>query len=190
MDHVARRAGLALWIVFLTAGLSLYFFRHDWLATQLAALSSAPLAWVGALYLALGCLRAFTLVPATYLLLAGMLVLPPAPLLALTLVGILVSSTAVYRFAGAMGLASYFERRHPAQVMRLRTLLLRRELPVVIIWSFLPVAPTDVVCYVCGALGIDLKKCLLGVAIGEGTICALYVFFGAHALAWMGWLVH
>lgn len=78
-----------------------------------------------------------------------------------------------------------FERRYPAQVARVRWLLTRRELPIVIIWSFFPVAPTDLVCYVCGALKVDLKKCLLGVAVGEGAICAIYIFLGGQALAWL-----
>jgi uncharacterized membrane protein YdjX (TVP38/TMEM64 family) len=126
------------------------------------------------------------LVPATYLLFAGMMVLPPGLLFSLTLAGIIVSSAAVYRFAGAMGLAEFFERRHAPQVARLRQLLQRRELPIVIGWSFLPIAPTDLVCYVCGALEIDLRKCLLGVAIGEGAICAIYVFAGQGLLRWFG----
>ena len=56
----------------------------------------------------------------------------------------------------------------------------RRELPIVIAWSFFPIAPTDLVCYVCGALKVDLKKCLLGVTIGEGAICAIYIFLGGQ----------
>ena len=66
----------------------------------------------------------------------------------------------------------------------LRALMARRELPIVILWSFFPIAPTDVVCYVCGTLKVDLKKCLTGVTIGEGTICAIYIFLGGQALAW------
>jgi uncharacterized membrane protein YdjX (TVP38/TMEM64 family) len=109
-----------------------------------------------------------------------MLVLPPVPLYLITIAGIIVSSTAVYYFAGVMRLNQFFERRYAKQVAQLRALLQRRELPIVIAWSFFPLAPTDVVCYVCGALNVDLKKCLLGVVIGEGAICAIYIFMGAQ----------
>jgi uncharacterized membrane protein YdjX (TVP38/TMEM64 family) len=176
---------LALWCLLVTAALYFYFFERQILSHLLERLSRTPRISAYVVYLALGCIRGFTLVPATYLVLAGMLLLPPLPLCALTLAGIVVSSAAVYYFADAMRFDRFFERRYPAQVARLRGLLVRRELPIVIAWSFFPLAPTDLVCYVCGALKVDLKKCLLGVALGEGAICAIYIFLGGQALAWM-----
>ena len=91
-----------------------------------------------------------------------MLVLPPLPLYALTVAGIIVSSTAVYYFAEAMRFDGSSSAATAPQVARLRALMTRRELPIVIAWSFFPIAPTDLVCYVCGALKVDLRKCLLG----------------------------
>ena len=97
----------------------IYLQIMDEVRRGIAGVSDAPLAWKSALYLGLGCVRGFTLVPATYLLLAGMLMLPPVPLFLLTLAGILVSSTAVYYFAEAMGFAELFERRHaPLDLLR------------------------------------------------------------------------
>lgn len=183
MNH--RKVVFALWMILLSTALYFYFFRREELAQALARLADSPPIWAYAMYLGLGCVRGFTLVPATYLVVAGMLILAPLPLYLLTLAGIVVSSAAVYCFAEAMQFDRLFERRYPAQVTRLRVLMARRELPIVIIWSFFPLAPTDLVCYVCGALKVDLKKCLLGVAIGEGSICAIYIFLGGQALAWL-----
>jgi uncharacterized membrane protein YdjX (TVP38/TMEM64 family) len=183
MNH--RRLVFLLWIGILATALYGYFFHRGALQALLAELSGSPPFWIYAVYLALGCLRGFTLVPATYLVVAGMLVLPPWPLYLLTVVGIIVSSAAVYYFAEAMEFDRFFERKYAPQIARLRALMARRELPIVIAWSFFPIAPTDLVCYVCGALKVDLKKCLVGVTIGEGTICAIYIFLGGHALAWL-----
>ena len=180
-----RHLVMSLWMTLVLSALYVYFFERDSLQRVALQLSDAPPSWVYAAYFFLGCVRGFTLVPATYLVVAGMLVLPPVPLYALTLVGIVVSSTAVYYFAEAMELDQFFERRYGPQVARLRALMSRRELPIVVAWSFFPIAPTDVVCYVCGALEVDLRKCLLGVTIGEGTICAIYIFLGGQALAWL-----
>ena len=183
MNH--RTLILSLWIGLATTALYVYFSQRDLPQALALEFAGAPPWWAYAVYLALGCIRGFTLVPATYLVFLGMLVLPPLPLYALTLVGIVVSSAAVYFFAEAMRFDEFFQRRYRAQVARLRALLTRRELPIVIAWSFFPIAPTDLVCYVCGALRVDLRKCLIGVTIGEGTICAIYIFLGAQALAWL-----
>lgn len=180
-----RTLVLWVWIAVVVIGLSAYLLWPDHLQRLLAPGSSSPPAWAYAVYLALGCIRGFTLVPATYLVVAGMLVLPPVPLYVLTVLGILVSSAAVYYFAEAMEFDRFFTHRYPERVTRLRSLLARRELPIVIAWSFFPLAPTDLVCYVCGALKVDLKKCLLGVAIGEGTICAAYIALGGQAMRWL-----
>jgi uncharacterized membrane protein YdjX (TVP38/TMEM64 family) len=183
MSH--RRLIFLLWLLVLGSAFYGYFFHRDSLQRMFAELAAAPTSWIYAVYLALGCLRGFTLVPATYLVVAGMLVLPPWPLYLLTVVGIIVSSSAVYYFAEAMQFDRFFERRYGRQVERLRALMTRRELPIVVVWSFFPIAPTDLVCYVCGALKVDLKKCLLGVTIGEGAICAIYIFLGGQALSWL-----
>jgi uncharacterized membrane protein YdjX (TVP38/TMEM64 family) len=181
MNH--RKWILFAWIGVLIGAFYVYFLHREALQRLLVELSAAPPAWMYGAYLGLGCVRGFTLIPVTYLVVAGMLFLPPLPLYALTIVGIVVSSAAVYYFAEAMQFDRFFMKRYAPQVARLRGLMARRELPIVIAWSFFPIAPTDLVCYVCGALNVDLKKCLLGVTIGEGTICAIYIFLGGQALA-------
>jgi hypothetical protein len=40
-----------------------------------------------------------------------------------------------------MQLDAFFERRYAPQVARLRALMTRRELPIVVAWSFFPIAP-------------------------------------------------
>jgi uncharacterized membrane protein YdjX (TVP38/TMEM64 family) len=183
---MSRRAVLlSLWMTLVGFALYAYVAERELLQRLALQFVDAPPSWAYAAYLFLGCVRGFTLVPATYLVVAGMLVLPPVPLYGLTLIGIAVSSTAVYYFAESMQFDRFFERRYPEQVRRLRALIVRRELPIVMAWSFFPIAPTDLVCYVCGALKVDLRTCLLGVTLGEGAICAIYIFVGQQALAWM-----
>ena len=174
-----------MWLTLVTAALYVYGYHGDALSRVLLQTAKSPPVWAYAVYLAFGCLRGFTLIPATYLVVAGMLVLPPLPLYGLTLAGIVVSSGAVYYFSEAMAFDRFFRRRYGPQVARLRELLIRRELLIVIAWSFFPIAPTDLVCYVCGALKVDVKKCLLGVTVGEGTICGIYIFLGGRALDWL-----
>jgi uncharacterized membrane protein YdjX (TVP38/TMEM64 family) len=181
-----RRFLLALWIVLVGGALALVLFHRDLLRQVLDRASSVSIAAAGAVYLLVGAVRGFTLIPSTTLVLVAVTFFPPALLFALTLAGILISSTSIYFFSEALGLDEVLKRRHPHAVARLTTGLQKYELPVIIGWSFFPLAPTDLICYVCGVLRVNFLKCLIGVAIGEGTICAIYIFAGDQALRWMG----
>jgi uncharacterized membrane protein YdjX (TVP38/TMEM64 family) len=169
---------LTVWLVVVAGGLYLYFFQREVIEAQLRSAFSVSVVLGSVVYLVLGCIRGFTLIPSTSLVLAAMAFFRPVPLFILTLVGILVSSASIYRFAESLRLDDYFERTHPRHVARVKSLLQKHELPIIIGWSFFPLAPTDVICYVCGVLEVDFWKFLFGICIGEGTICGLYIFLG------------
>ncbi len=178
---------LALWLALVGGGAYLFFAERELLKGELAGAFSVSVVLGGAVYLLLGCLRGFTLIPATYLVLAAMAFLPPVTLFALTLLGILISSASIYYFSEWLELDAYFRRKHAAGVARVTGVLQRHQLPIIIAWSFFPLAPTDLICYVCGVLRVDFWKFIFGVLVGEGAICALYIFLGDQALHWAGW---
>ena len=47
------------------------------------------------------------------------------------------------------------------------------------IWSFLLIVPTDVICYIAGILRMKYWKFIWAVAIGEGIICIILIFWGS-----------
>ena len=97
----------------------------------------------------------------------------------LTIPCIAISSSICYWFAEAI--AHGRDRSSGSirsQIRKLKDLLQRYQLPIIIGWSFFLLLPTDVLCYVCGSLKINYKKFLIGVIIGEGTVYAIYIFFG------------
>ena len=49
---------------------------------------------------------------------------------------------------------------------------------IVIAWSFFPLVPTDVICYVAGIVKMPYRYLILGVLIGEVVLIYLYVFYG------------
>ena len=65
----------------------------------------------------------------------------------------------------------------------LKQALKKREFYVIALWGFFPAVPTDLICYVSETLHVKLWKCLLGVAVGEGVICAIYIFGGKSLLS-------
>jgi uncharacterized membrane protein YdjX (TVP38/TMEM64 family) len=177
-----QRMRLTVWALFVAAFAFLYY-RYSALwgtgLTQLAT-SSALLAY--AVYLLLGAVRGFAFIPVTNLLVLAIPLFPPVPLLLLTLVGIALSSASIYLFAGSLKLGEYLERRHAHNMERLQGALRRNPTAIVTAWSFLPVVPTDLICYVCGVMKISFRRFLLGVLAGEGAICAVYIFAGSSLL--------
>jgi len=179
VTHAALRRVLGLaWLLGAGAALYLALFHRDVIVDRLRAASAESLVAGGAFYLLLGCLRGFTLIPATSLVLIGMMFFPPASLFVLTLVGILVSSASIFYFAEALHLDELLLARHARRIDRVRALLDRYGLPIVIGWAFFPLAPTDLIVYLAGVVRMRAWMCLLGVAIGEGGICAIYIFGG------------
>lgn len=176
---------IGVWVLFIGAFAVLYSRYSSFWGSGLSqlALSSAWLAY--GLYIALGALRGFALIPVTNLLLLAIPIFPPVPLLVLTLAGIAISSALIYAFAGSLKLADYFERKHAHRTERVREALRRSPTAIVTAWSFLPIVPTDLICYVCGAMRISFRRFMLGVLVGEGAICAVYIFAG-HSLLDLG----
>jgi uncharacterized membrane protein YdjX (TVP38/TMEM64 family) len=142
--------------------------------------------WAYAFYFLLGCVRGFTFMPLTVLIGFGMLFLNPIPLFLLSVTGMLVSSSSIYHSASLFELYERFARTHRKQVEWLESGMKGFELPIIIGWSFCPVLPTDLVCCVSGVLKLSLSKLLLGILIGEGICCALYIFFGRELIHLFG----
>ena len=187
MNHARIRQTLTiLWLAGAATALYLYFFQRDSLEDLLNSTTSASFAAGCAVYLIFGCLRGFTLIPATSLVLLGVVFFRPWPLFWLTLAGILVSSVSVYYFAEAMHVDEVLQRKHAHRMAWVQSRLQRYGLPIIIGWAFFPVLPTDLICYLAGVVRLPLRKVLLGVAIGEGTICAIYIFLGDSLLRIVG----
>lgn len=178
----ARKWALIIWVAVIIVASYLYFFQNDLILTGVSKITGLPLLWLCAIYLTLGCLRGFTLIPVTYLILLGLIFLPAWPAYILTIVGVMVSSTCIYYFSEYLRLADYFRKNHAPAIARLTSVIQKNELPIVIGWSFFPFTPTDVMCYVCGSLKIDFKKFFFGVFVGEGISCAIYIFVGKDLL--------
>ena len=181
-----HRLRLLVWVGFAVVFLFLYYSRPGLLGSELRdmAQSSALLAYT--LYLLLGSLRGFTLIPATSIVILAIPLFPPVPLFILSIAGILISASSVYFFAGSLHLAEYFETRHKEKTEKVRAALNKYPVSIVTLWSFFPLTHTDVICYVCGVMRVSYARFILGVFVGEGAICAFYIFAGKSVLGMLG----
>ena len=183
MSHsLLRRILVAIWLVVMASALYVFFFHRALIQQEIQNATSLSILAGSMFYLFFGSIRGFTLIPVTTLVVAALPFFSPVRLFILTLAGILISSASIYWFSEAVHLEEIITARHQAKIERLKAALRRYELPVIIGWSFLPLAPTDLICYACGVLKIDFRKFLVGVGIGEGVICAIYIFLGDQAL--------
>ena len=178
MTKPVRYAFLVTWLSVVAGALYLYFFKRAFIEAELSDVMSVGGLIAAAIYFLLGAVRAFTLIPVTMMIVVGLPFFRPWPLFLLTLAGILITSALFYWFSEALQFNEEFERKHPRQIAKMRAALQKHQLPIIIFWSFFPLLPTDLICYVCGALKINFAKTMLGEALGEGTICAIYIFSG------------
>ncbi len=172
-----------VWLLIFLVSLYLYFFQSSFISSKFVSIftSSAILGY--AVYLIFSCLRGFTLIPVTYFIFVGIVLIPPWPLYIMAMIGVLVSSTCVYYFSEYLNFDEYFETKYKSQIDKIKNVIAKNELPIVVTWSFMPFLPTDVMCYVCGTLDIDVRKFLFGVMLGEGVSIAVYVFLGKEILS-------
>ncbi len=129
-------------------------------------------------YFLLFLLRWFTLIPSMPLVIAGVLLFPWHPwfVFLISIVWILFSSMMIYYFSEAMGFDIYF-RGHKSY-KKIHTFLEKYGFSLVAFWSFAPVAPTDLICYVAGIMRMNIYKFILWVLLGEGIICTIIIYGG------------
>ncbi|MEQ1499953.1 MAG: VTT domain-containing protein [Parcubacteria group bacterium] len=176
----------AMWVVFLLVSLYFYLFHRDILESKIDSIMMGSSMFIAyGVFLVASALRGLTLIPVTYFIVVGILIFPPWPLYIMTLLGVLASSACIYYFSEYLNLDEYFEEKHPKQIKKIKAILTKNELLIVLGWSIFPFLPTDVICYVCGSLEVDIKKLLIGVLVGEGIACAGYIFLGKELLSYI-----
>lgn len=164
--------------------LCLHVLRPGWFQYELGRAVSVSSVLGCAVYLLLGCVRGFTFIPSTSLVLVGLVFFRPIPLFVLTIAGILVSSACIYFCSGSLRVSEFFERKYPSRIAKFKPILQKHEVKIIIGWSFFPLLPTDLICYICGSLRVDLRKFLLGIFVGEGLCTATYIFLGNLLALW------
>ncbi len=186
LKHLPLRYSFVIaWLLFISIALYLYFFQTAFFEKLLQSASNFSIYYGYAIFLLLGCLRGFTFIPVTSLIVLGLLFLNPIPLYILTIAGIIISSASVYYFSKLLHLDEFFERKYNRRITKIKSVLQKNELPIIIGWSAFPFLPTDLICYVCGTLRVNFAKFIIGVIIGESITSAIYIFFGHYLLLYV-----
>ena len=167
-----------LWALLVGTLFSLFLFDRSLLETTLRTILGTSTTTACIVLFVLGALRGFTLIPVTFLIVIGIFFIPALPLFFLIMSGVVISSLSVFYFFEYLDLETLFNDQHKKHIDRGAALLSKYELPVIIGWSMAPFLPTDVICYLAGTLKVNVYKFILGVLIGEGVVCAIYIWSG------------
>jgi uncharacterized membrane protein YdjX (TVP38/TMEM64 family) len=133
-------------------------------------------------YVLISVLRGLFIIPSTPFVLVGIILFPDMPWVVFTIsiIGIIIGSTLVYYFSDGLGFSKKLEDKYPKKIDRWHK---RLNSPwaslIVIIWSFFPFVPTDVICFVAGIVKMPYHFLIAGVIIGEVFLVYIYVFYGS-----------
>lgn len=172
----SKKITFCLWLILVTGVITTYLLFPEKLSPSFLeeAVVDHPFETLVIYYLILS-FKGLTLIPATPILLAGMLMFNPVEVFIVNMAGIMTSSTIVYYFSRYLEFDIYFETKYSKYIHTIRAKFMDKEFPLIVLWSFLPPTPTDLIVYVASTLRINVFKCLLGVFIGEAIINVFYI---------------
>ncbi|MFY7669637.1 TVP38/TMEM64 family protein [Tenacibaculum sp. MEBiC06402] len=133
-------------------------------------------------YILISLVRGFFLIPSTPFVLAGVLLFPDQLFLVLliSMAGIMLSATALYYFSDMLGFSEHLEKKYPNKVLKWKDKLQSSKATFLVLgWSFFPLVPTDIICYVAGIIKMPYKYMFTGVFIGELILVSFYIFSGS-----------
>jgi uncharacterized membrane protein YdjX (TVP38/TMEM64 family) len=135
---------------------------------------------VNAVYIILICFRALFFIPSTVLLLLGIALYPQDPIyvIGVNLFGILLGAYLLYTAAKYLTPEKLFTEKNQNKFELIQLKMRKHGFGIVLIWSFIPIVPTDLICYVAGVVQMNKLKFYSAVLIGEIILVSLYVYTG------------
>ncbi len=179
----------SVWLSLVAVAIGLLLLFPDWLtrdsiSAYLGSLGSGALL----VYLLMCITRSLLMIPVTPFILAGAITFPDFLMLvfAISMVGILAGAFLIYSFPAFGGYDRLLEERYPTKIARLKsTMRGKRHFWIIAGWSFFPLVPTDLICYVAGMVRLPFRKVVGPLTVGETPLVAIYVYFGSEFGDWL-----
>lgn len=139
-------------------------------------------------YVVISLIRGLFLIPSTPFVLAGVVLFPESPVFVITvsMIGILFTAILLYYFSDILGFSKKLQQKFPKKMAkweeRLRS---KHAIWIVTGWSFFPLVPTDLICYVAGIVKMPIQYLLIGITVGEILLIGCYVYMGVGLLEWV-----
>ncbi len=139
-------------------------------------------------YIVLSLTRSLLMIPCTPFVLAGAISFPQWPLIVfvISFTGIVLGAFLVYSFPSFGNYDEFLEEKYPAKIAALKGKMQGKyAFAIVAGWSFFPLVPTDVICYVAGIAKMSFKKMVMALLIGEIPLVTTYIFLGVEIGEWL-----
>ena len=167
------------WIALTSIGLML-FFLHPNLFTKEALFNfiKENSSHIFLTYIGISLIRGIFLFPSTPFVFAGILLFPDSSMTVfwISIFGILITATYLYFASIFLEFDKLFGGRHSQKTDKIIEKLNKHGFWIVLGWSFFPLVPTDLICYIAGSIRMDFRKYILAIFIGEAILVGAYVY--------------
>ena len=141
--------------------------------------------YIWLVYILICIISGFFLIPNTPFIVAGALLFPDNPILVIviSLFNAVFGASFLYYFAEWMGLAETLQAKYPEKMDKIKEALSKPyAILLVVLWSFLPIVPTDLVAYMARVVGMRYTWMILGIILGELPLILITVFSTCYLL--------
>lgn len=170
-----------VWIALILIGLMLFFLHPEWFTKDgLSTFVKENSSNVWLTYLVICLVRGIFLLPSTPFVLAGIILFPDSPWLVfwISMIGIMATATYLYFASKFLEFDKLFGEKHSQKKEKIIGKLNQHGFWIVLGWSFFPLVPTNLICYVAGSIRMNFLKYFTAIFIGEAILVGIYVFIG------------
>jgi uncharacterized membrane protein YdjX (TVP38/TMEM64 family) len=168
------------WIGLILTAMIFYFLHQDnFTPRKIAILLNQYQTTLLLIYFIISMIRGIFLIPSTPFVFAGILLFPDQLFLVffISLIGVTFSGAFIYQFAHYLEFDRLISKKQK-QLVKIKNGINRYGFWIVLVWSFFPIVPTDLICYIASITRMHFWKYLSALFLGEAVLIALYVWFG------------
>jgi uncharacterized membrane protein YdjX (TVP38/TMEM64 family) len=131
-------------------------------------------------YILISFIRAAFFLPSTIFIIMGSVLFPQYPffVIIVSMIGILIGSSFIFRAADFLAPEELLSKTNLNKMNIVHNKMEKYGFWIVLLWSFFPIVPTDLICYVAGTIKMTYWKFILAVFIGELILVNIYVWTG------------
>ncbi len=178
-----------VWLAAVACFLALLLMYPEWVSREsIASLLNNLGGSALFVYVLLSLGRALLLLPCTPFVLAGAITFPQWSelVLLISLAGVVAGALLVYSFPSFGDYDAYLEEKYPEKIALLKDKMHgKHSFWIIAGWSFFPLVPTDVICYVSGMVRMPFRRLAVPLLVGEVPLVTAYVYLGTEFGEWL-----